>query len=188
MSIGLEKPMVPPVLSTARLRLVPPSAEHRPGLFAYGRKPEFVAHIDASPFATIEDAGRFLDHLVHEASEGKRLYWVVERQDDNVVVGTLGFLFTINPFHQTAEFGYGMDPAVWGSGVFQEAASVVIAYGFRELGLYRLQAVTRAGNRPSIRAVEKIGFRREGQLAAFYRNRDGQREDAVILGLVRNDP
>jgi ribosomal-protein-alanine N-acetyltransferase len=164
---------------------VAPAPTHVPDLFAYGSKPEFVAQLHAPPFVRTEDAAAFLQSLLDDMARRTRLYWVMERAEDGHAIGTLGFLFPFSPVHGVAEFGYGVDPAVWGTGLFQEAARAVIDYGFSSLGLERIQAITRAGNVRSVRGVEKLGFRMEGQLASFYRNRDGGREDAVILGLLR---
>lgn len=74
----------------------------------------------------------------------------------------------------------------WGKGVATEAIGLVVSFAFMELGLQKLRAGCYAANRASARAFEKNGFIREGLLRAHYWSR-GRREDALILGLTRND-
>jgi len=61
---------------------------------------------------------------------------------------------------------------------------VLIGYGFRELGLYRITLSVFSYNTRAIRSYEKVGFVREQvQRAALFR--DGERYDMYIMGLLR---
>jgi RimJ/RimL family protein N-acetyltransferase len=73
-----------------------------------------------------------------------------------------------------------------GKGYGTDAMRVLSGYAFRELDLHRLSLSVFSYNLPAIRCYEKVGFVREVvQRAALYR--DGQRHDAIIMGLVRSD-
>jgi [ribosomal protein S5]-alanine N-acetyltransferase len=173
-----------PTLLTNRLRLVAPRSSHAQGLFEYGSLKEFTTFIDSAPFRTKKDAALFAGSLVAENKAGRRLYWVAELRKDNRVVGTLGFIFPFSPRHRVAELGYGFAPATWGTGLFTEAAKAVVEFGFATLGLARIQAITRAANIRSIKGIEKIGFRQEAVLHAFYQDSDDTRCDGVLLALL----
>lgn len=174
----------PPTLETDRLRLTAPNLRHAPGLLAYGSRKEFTAFVDSAPLRTKKEAERFAQSLAADNKSGRRLYWVAELLQDKRAVGTLGFIFSFSPRHRVAEFGYGFAPETWGTGLFTEAAEVVIAFGIKKLGLRRIQAITRATNIRSIKGIEKIGFRQEAILAEFYQDADGSRCDAVVLALL----
>jgi ribosomal-protein-alanine N-acetyltransferase len=174
----------PQTLTTDRLQLVAPNRRHAAGLFAYGSRQEFTVFLDSAPFRSKRSAEHFLQALEVDNRSGKRLYWVAELGRDKCAVGTLGFLFPFSPRHRVAEFGYGFSPETWGTGLFTEAATAVIQFGFAKLGLSRIQVTTRAANVRSVKAVEKIGFRREATLAAFYQDNDGDRSDAAVLALL----
>lgn len=175
---------VSPTLTTNRLRLVAPARRHAKDLYAYGTSRKFTAFLDSAPFRSEADADRFLQGLRTDNRIGKRMYWVAEDIAGNRAVGTLGLLFPFSPRHRVAEFGYGFAPDTWGTGLFTEAAEAVTAYGFRTLGLRRIQATTRASNARSIKGVQKIGFRKEARLASFYSEAGGRRSDAVVLALL----
>jgi RimJ/RimL family protein N-acetyltransferase len=55
----------------------------------------------------------------------------------------------------------------WADGVEQEAMAalfVVLNFGFRTLGLHRIQAACGPENRPSQRLLAKLGFTPEGRI------------------------
>lgn len=58
----------------------------------------------------------------------------------------------------------------------------IFQYVFDQLDCVRCTARIRASNEKSLSLAERIGFRREGVLRNGYGN-----EDAVILGLLRNE-
>jgi [ribosomal protein S5]-alanine N-acetyltransferase len=181
----MKLPGEPPLLTTESLRLVAPDRLHVPGLFAYGSRPDFTAHLDATPFRAESDAVRFIDWLCTENRQGKRLYWVAERRTDGRAVGTLGLIFHHALRHRVAEFGFGFSPDCWGTGLFAEAAHAILGYAGTVLGFHRIEYIARIDNRRAIRAGEKLGFRQEAVFAEFYQETDGSRSDAVLLALLR---
>jgi len=178
----------PPVMMTARLRLVAPALRHAPGLFAYGSRCDFTAFLDSVPFCAENEAQQFLRSLQRDNRSGKRLYWVAEVVGDGRAIGTLGLLFPFARHHRVAEFGYGFSPEVWGKGYFTEAAQAVMTYAFGVLALHRIQAITRSSNVRAVRSIEKLGFHREAVLSEFYQERNGERSDATLLALLAHSP
>jgi len=93
----------------------------------------------------------------------------------------------INRAHSFADVSYFVgDKSAWGKGFATEAIALVTDFGFRELGLHRLQAGTYASNVGSARALQKVGYRKEGTLRGKLRN-DGGWEDHVWYGLLAED-
>jgi [ribosomal protein S5]-alanine N-acetyltransferase len=76
-------------------------------------------------------------------------------------VGAVGL--RINPEHRHAEIGYWIGRPYWGHGYASEAATVVVGYGFEQLGLNRIFAKHFATNPASGRVMQKIGMRYEGR-------------------------
>ena len=72
----------------------------------------------------------------------------------------------------------------WGSGANFEAKAMISALAFEGLGVERLTAWANTRNGRSQRALERIGFRREGVLNAWHRHGD-RVHDVVIFGMVR---
>lgn len=84
------------------------------------------------------------------------------------------------------EIGYWTAPGARGRGFMTEAAREVCRWGFRELGLARIEWVAIAGNEPSWRVVEKLGFTREGTLRSWLVHRE-RRRDAWVGSLLRTE-
>ena len=94
--------------------------------------------------------------------------WVVERKDDP---GFLGWC-TLVALEDSGfmEIGYRYTRAAWGRGLATEAARRVLDYGFRELGLDPIVAVTNPDNAASQQVLAKIGLKPAGM--AFHYGQD----------------
>ncbi len=88
---------------------------------------------------------------------------------------------------QNANIGYYVDRTWNGRGVCTEAVGLVVGFAFDRAGLHRVQAAVMPRNTPSIRVLEKNGFRREG-LAPRYLQIDGVWENHVIFARTTEDP
>ncbi|NEU09316.1 GNAT family N-acetyltransferase [Flavihumibacter sp. R14] len=64
--------------------------------------------------------------------------------------------------YKIAEVWYKIHPGCWGKGYATEALSTLIEFGFRDLGLHRIEAGCATGNIASIKVLEKVGMSREG--------------------------
>ena len=86
--------------------------------------------------------------------------------------------------HQYAEAGYGIwDDLYKGKGLMSEALERVLEVGFREMKLQRVEAFVVPGNKPSIRILQKFGFRREGFLRRRFNN-EGRMENTLAFSLL----
>jgi ribosomal-protein-alanine N-acetyltransferase len=83
-----------------------------------------------------------------------------------------------------ATVGSWVGRAHWGTGANAESKALVAALGFGTLGLERLTAWTNTRNGRSQRALERVGFRREGVLRNWHRHGD-EMHDVVVFGMLR---
>jgi RimJ/RimL family protein N-acetyltransferase len=84
------------------------------------------------------------------------------------------------------EIGIALFPEHRGCDIGTEAQRQLVDYLFRTTTAYRLEAGTEIDNLAEQRALEKVGFRREGVLRGLY-FRDGSWRDSVVYGLLRGD-
>lgn len=84
--------------------------------------------------------------------------------------------------------GYIVDPAHCRRGVATEAVSAMIRFCFQDLGLHRLQAFIHPDNAPSLKLIEKLGFRREGLLRENLRVSEEWRDDLLYARLSTDRP
>ena len=82
--------------------------------------------------------------------------WVVRLQGSPAIQGFAG----IWPFRDPPEFEllFGIAEPLWGQGYAVEAARAVLAYCAAVLEMPTIRASTDAGNRASVRVLEKLGF------------------------------
>jgi RimJ/RimL family protein N-acetyltransferase len=88
--------------------------------------------------------------------------WVVEIPDRVPFIGVVGLARVAYEAHFTpaVEIAWRLARAYWGRGYASEAAGAALDYGFGELGLDEIVAVTVPGNRRSRRVMERLGMTR----------------------------
>jgi len=102
------------------------------------------------------------------------------------VIGKCGF-HTWMPMHSRAEIGYHMhSDELKGKGYMKEAFRPIIAYGFENMDLNRIEAFIGTQNQASQRLVKGAGFQQEGVLRGHY-CKNGIIEDSLCFGLLKSD-
>jgi len=93
----------------------------------------------------------------------------------------------VNPFHRHADVSYFIgERDCWGKGYATAAIRRVCAFGFSDVGLHRIQAGVYERNLGSIRALEKAGFTREGQMRLQLESDEGW-QNHVFFGLLKEE-
>ena len=93
--------------------------------------------------------------------------WGVWERDTDELVGDCGLFRDGTEW----ELAYGFRRNRWGLGYATEAARACIEAGFEQLGLHRIVAdITDPSNHASIRVLEKLGFRPDGERYALTRS------------------
>ncbi|MBW8740110.1 MAG: GNAT family N-acetyltransferase [Streptomyces turgidiscabies] len=91
-----------------------------------------------------------------------------------------------NPATRSCNFRTLLGPRGRGRGLGTEATRLIVAYGFEQLGLHRIELQTYAHNRRALHVYEKVGFviegvRREVQL------REGEWADEVLMAILDHE-
>jgi len=86
----------------------------------------------------------------------------------------------------SAAIGYWIAERYAGRGATPTAVALMTDHLFRQLGLHRVEICIRPENRPSLRVVEKLGFRYEG-LRRRYIHIDGGWRDHFAFSLTVED-
>ena len=84
------------------------------------------------------------------------------------------------------EIGYCLRPDFWGRGCAAEAAGALLALGFEQLQLHRIQASCDPENAGSRRVLEKLGLQLEGRLRQNLQLR-GQWRDSLQWSLLEHE-
>jgi ribosomal-protein-alanine N-acetyltransferase len=92
----------------------------------------------------------------------------------------------LEPGFSTAEWGFAIGSAYWGTGVFQEGAELMVHFAFDTVGVHRLEARAAVRNGRGNGALRKIGAVQEGLLRkSFYKN--GEYVDQVLWTILDED-
>lgn len=86
--------------------------------------------------------------------------WHIVPKDLDRVIGIVGFIRWERE-RRCAEIGFGLAKEFAGKGLMTEACRAVLAFGFREMGLTRIEAKCQPANVASARVLEKSGMIRE---------------------------
>jgi ribosomal-protein-alanine N-acetyltransferase len=109
-----------------------------------------------------------------EARAGRVLPFILTWDGDLVGQVTVGGI-TYGSL-RAAHVGYWVDQRVAGRGVTPTGVALAVDHCFGELQLHRIEVNIRPENKPSLRVVEKLGFRFEG-LRPRYLHIDGDWRD-----------
>lgn len=112
-------------------------------------------------------------------------FFVFSNTDDRLM-GGLGLSNVRRGVAQMAALGYWMGAPYAHQGYMTEAVGAVLSYGFRQLGLHRVEAACLPNNAASRRLLNKAGFVEEG-LARSYLRIDGRWTDHVTFAILRDD-
>lgn len=155
-----------------------------PALLLLLTAPE-VARFIAPPPATIEGFEHFINPTTRESSTSKTMCFAVTLVGDDTAIG-LFQIREIDPSVQTAEWGFALGSAFWGTGVFVEAANLLLEFAFERLGVHRLEARVAVRNGRGGRALQKVGAVPEGVLRKALL-KDGRYLDQAMYAIIAND-
>ena len=153
-----------PVLETERLVLRPLKGKDLDDLFEYTQDEETARYVTWNANQAIEQAEQFLNYVLSNYEQGKEAPWAIVWKETGKMIGTIDFIHLLLDDNKQAELGYALSRQLWGKGIVTEAVARVMAYGFEELKLERIQARCMEGNIGSARVMEKVGMTYEGTL------------------------
>lgn len=113
--------------------------------------------LDRPACADMEAAKNFIAKIEKGINNKESLYWVITLKGNDKLIGTI-CLWNFEADKMQAELGFELFPGLQGKGIMREALSEVLAFGFKELKLKTITALTNPGNLPSIKLLEKTGF------------------------------
>lgn len=110
---------------------------------------------------------------------------IIERKSGNII-GWCGY-HTWYTQHNRAEIGYGLYSDDYKrQGIMTEALNAILAFGFSNMNLHRIEAMTASYNTASINTLLKFGFTQEGILREHYLVGD-KMEDSLMFSLLKHE-
>ena len=133
------------------------------------RNSQWLAPWEASnpdPAGGLPDYRQMVRSLKSQAAQATALPFVITERiptaGSSAIVGQLTVSSIVWGSAMMATLGYWVDQDRAGRGIAPTAVALVTDHCFRTLGLHRMEINIRPETRPSLRVVEKLGFRDEG--------------------------
>lgn len=150
-----------PVLETDRLLLRPMRVGDAEDMYDYAKREEVTKYLLWSPHKSFFFTKDYLSYIECRYSAGDFYDWAVVEKESGRMIGTCGFT-SFDFTNDVGEIGYVLNPDFHGKGYGTEAATRVVAFGFKNLELHRIEAKFMEGNAASLRVMEKLGMTFEG--------------------------
>jgi ribosomal-protein-alanine N-acetyltransferase len=119
--------------------------------------------------------------LLQQSRAGAGLPFVIEHGSD--VAGQLNVSSITYGSLASASIGYWVSERFAGKGITPASVAMATDFCFFQLGLHRIEICIRPENAPSLRVVEKLGFRYEGLRRRFI-HIDGDWRDHFCFALT----
>jgi ribosomal-protein-alanine N-acetyltransferase len=155
-----------------------------PSLFALLTTEE-VARFISPPPTSVEGFERFIEWAHRQRTAGAYVCYAVTLRGFDTAIG----IFQIRQHElsfRTAEWGFAIGSAFWGTGVFKDAADLVLNFAFDVLGVHRLEARAAVLNGRGNGALVKMGAVQEALLRRSL-HLNGDHLDQVLYAIVADE-
>ena len=155
-----------------------------PRLFELASDPEVTRFFSWGPYSHRAEAEVYIRSLAAKRAQGSMLEFVIVHRQDGVI-GVTG-LSEFSKRDRRAVVGTWHGRRWWGTGANRKSKSLILALAFRGLGLERVTAWCGTDNGRSQKALERLGFVREGVLRRWHLHGD-ESKDVIAYGMIRSE-
>ena len=172
-------------MRTERLLLRPLTEQDAPALFAIFSNPLVSRYLARGAWLDISQAHERIAKDIDALATGKYLGLGIVRRDDQALIGECS-LFNWSQQSRRAELGYALSLDAWGHGYIGEALQALLAYGFSQMQLNRVEADIDPRNIASAKTLQRLGFQQEGTLRERWIV-NGEASDTGLYGLLASE-
>lgn len=144
------------MIRTGRLILRPWREADIAPFHAMGQDPEVMRHL--GPPISLADAASACDRMIACQAEHGYCFWAVEALADDRFIGFCGLKPGKPPIEGEVEIGWRLACAYWGQGLAREAAEASLAWGWANLDVPAITAITTPANVRSWGLMERLGM------------------------------
>ncbi|MFB7159286.1 GNAT family N-acetyltransferase [Lysinibacillus sp. NPDC056232] len=174
-----------PTVQTERIKLRKLKLEDAPTLFNYYSNENVYRYLDWNGPETLERSSEVIHFWNKGYDEGWIIRFAIANKETDEIIGTI---FLSEFAGKRAEMGYELSEEYWHRGIMSEAVKEVLAIGFNQLGLVRIQAIVSEENIASKQLLSKFNFKEEGCLRQFEcHSVTGECKDMLIYSLLNTE-
>ena len=173
-----------PVLTAGAVTLRALRTDDAPSLCALLTTEE-VARFISPPPTTVRGFEQFIAWAHAEQAAGRYVCFAVVPAGSDTAVGIFQ-VRQLDAAFDTAEWGFVLGSAYWGTGLFADGAKLVVDFAIDTIGVRRLEARAAVANGRGNGALAKVGAVREAVLRQSF-DRHGQRLDQHLWSILADD-
>jgi len=144
-----------------------------------------VSRFISPPPATVEGFERFIEWTHRARTAGTYVCYAVVPEGMDTAVGIFQ-VRQLGTTFDTAEWGFALGQAYWGTGMFSACATTVVDFAMETLKVRRLEARSAVANGRGNGALHKLGASREAVLRKSFL-KDGEYLDQVLWTITDED-
>ena len=110
---------------------------------------------------TPEACDRYADACEKDWDNGRAVRLAVRDKTTRALLGVVGLDACVH-LHRSCELGYWLRRDATGRGLMAEAASEAVRFAFGRMNVHRIRCAAATDNHPSLRVIQRLGFRFEG--------------------------
>ena len=174
-----------PTLRTDRLILRKITIDDVDDMFDYSSDPKVTELLTWSPHPDKTHTLEYVSYIQTRYRTGDFYDWAIIWKDTGKMIGTCGFT-RFDYGNNCGEIGYALNRDYHGLGIATEAVAAAVQFGFKRLGLNRIEGKFISSNSASKRVMEKNGMifegvHREGMLIK------GKYRDIGVCAILKSD-
>lgn len=174
-----------PILTGRRVVLRALRREDAGSLLRCWSDPETARWLGIAPPGSVREAEALISILLEMEAMQESLRWSITLREGEVI-GSCGYNQWQLAGAYRGEIGCELAPSYQGMGYMREALELIVPYGFREMGLNRIEALCQPGNVRAGRLMSSLGFRREGTLREYRHTAEGY-ADVDMYALLQRE-
>lgn len=169
-------------MTASQIRLRPLETEDSKDFYLWANDRD-VTQFSLSSYAYPQSQSDIVKWLSTINNNAKTISFGICCQETGNLVGYAG-ISSISVLNRSGEYFILIgNKQYWGKGIATEVTKLITEYGFKTLGLHRIELTAFVTNQSAIRAYEKAGYQHEGiKRQSGYRN--GQFIDKVQMATL----
>jgi len=147
---------------TPRLQLRTLEKQDARDLFEMDSDPEVHQYLGTKPVQTIAEIHEIIENIQNQYKTNGIGRWAVLDKKTNECLGWCGLKFhndEVNKHNYFYDLGYRFKRKHWGMGYASEASKAVLNFGFKQMDINTIFAMTDSRHHQSKNVLFKLGFR-----------------------------
>jgi len=104
---------------------------------------------------------RYLDACVVDWDTGRAMRFAIRSRKDGALLGAITLDNCVH-LHRCCDLGYWLRQDATGSGIMTEVGKATLRFAHQRVNIHRIRCAAAVDNFPSLRVIQRLGFRFDG--------------------------